>query len=182
MESKKPDEDKRPIPPRVEDRPPEQRAPRVGEYAADVKSTGRYRLLAQHLYAGDRLLDPGTEVGTDTPYPWPDRPSPLMEGVDDAGKAEVEKLHKELYNRLPPWHFRNTPEYEIHEERRKEQENETESDPVSHVQAMERGKEWKGPVPVPATSIPSIGGVRTGGLSLPAVNVENPNEEQYPKG
>ena len=148
-----------------------------------VKSSGKYRLRGQHLYHGDRLLEAGTEVGTDTPWPWPDKPSPLMEGIDDAGKKAVLDLHKEMYNRLPPWALDSeNPEYAIHEERRKEQEKETESAPVSHAQAVERDKKWEGPIPIPATSNPTISGSQVGGLSMPAQKVEKPNEELYPKG
>lgn len=181
MDSKR---DEKPFnPPKPAD-PPKvaERVPTHGERSVtDVKSSGRYRLRAQHLFAGDRLLEPGTEVGTDTEYPWPDRPSPLMEGVDDAGKEAVMKLHKELYNRQPPWDLLDNPEYAIHEERRKEQENETDSDPVSHAQAMERGKDWEGPVPQPPQATVT-GGSRVAGVSMPSTQVEKPNEEQYPKG
>lgn len=178
METKKPDppEERRSVPRQVE-----QPAPTVGQYAADVKSSGKYRLRSQHLLAGDRLLEAGTEVGTDTPIPWPGPPTPNMEGLDDAGLAAVEKLWKESYNRMPPWDYRANPEYAIHEERRKEQEKETESEPVSHAQAVERDKKWEGPVPSPVQNV-TRGGDLTGGVSMPAANVENPNEEQYPKG
>jgi len=155
---------------------PYQRVPSVGESSIAVKSSGRYILHAQHVFAGDRLLEVGTEVGDGTPYPWPGPPSPLMEGVDDAGRQAVEKLHNDLYNSPSPWDYTTNPDYAIHEERRKEQEKETESAPVSHAQAVERDKEWKGPVPVPPTSSPSIGGSRVAGVSMPALNVDKPRE------
>ena len=157
----------------------EPRTPLVGQ-PYEVKSSGRYRLRAEHVL-GDRHLEAMTEVGTDTGIPWPSPPTPLMEGVDPAGIEAVRKLHKELYNALPPWDFENNPDYAIHEERRKEQEKETESEPVSAAQAWERGKDWKGPVPTPARVL-TKGGDVSGGVSLPAMNVDKPNEEQYPKG
>lgn len=159
----------------------EDSAPAVGQYAADVKSSGRYRLRSQHVLAGDRLLEPGTEVGTDTPIPWPGPLTPIMEGLDDAGRKAVEDLWQKSYNRMPPWDYRSNPEYAIHEERRKDQEKETESAPVSHAQAMERGVKWEGPVPQPAVAV-TKGGDMGAGVSMPAANVERPNEEQYPKG
>lgn len=180
METKRPQD-----PPKsAEFLPPEYRsipreAPAFGQTGEPVKSSGRYLLRSQHVLAGDRLLEPGTEVGTDTEIPWPGPPTPNMEGLDDAGREEVVKLHKELYNRLPPWDYRTNAEYAIHEERRKEQENETDSVPVSHAQAVERGKEWKGPVPVIPTITRSISGDRTGGISLPAM--APPVVEQFPK-
>ena len=169
METKKPD-------PPVE-------APKMGQYAGNVKSSGKYRLRTQHVLGGDRLLEAGTEVGNDTPIPWPGPPTPQMEGLDGPGKEAVAKLHKENYNSLPPWDFENNPEYEIHEKRRQEQEKETDSHPVSHAQAIDRGKEkeWKGPVPAPAPVL-TKGGDTSGGITMPKINPEKPNEELYPKG
>lgn len=160
-----------------------EQAAAFGQTGQVGKSSGRYLLRTQHVLAGDRLLEPGTEVGTDTGIDWPGPPTPNMEGMDDAGRGEVEKLHKELYNRFPPWDYRSNPEYAIHEERRKEQEHETESEPVSFAQAQERGKEkdWKGEVPQPITTTRTVSGDRST-ISLPATNIEKPNEEQYPKG
>jgi len=64
----------------------------------------QYRLLAPHIYHNGVMLETGTVVGDDTPYPWtyeangqPMPPSNQMEGVDDDGKAKVEELHKKLY-------------------------------------------------------------------------------------
>jgi len=161
----------------------DERKPDPPKPAPTVKSSGKYRLRGPHVYHEGQMLEVGTEVGTDTVWPWPDKPTPLMEGIDDAGKKAVLDLHKEMYGRLPPWaQDSENPEYAIHEERRKEQEKETESAPVSYVQAKERDKEWKGPVPAPATSNPTIGGSQLGGLNMPMQKVERPNEELYPKG
>ena len=167
----------------ADERKPDPPKPMVPPAVAAAKSSGRYRLRGPHVYREGQVLEAGTEVGTDTVWPWPDRPTPLMEGIDDAGKKAVLDLHKEMYGRLPPWALDSeNPEYAIHEERRKEQEKETESAPVSYVQAMERDKKWEGPVPVPATSNPSISGSQLGGLNMPMQKVEKPNEELYPKG
>ena len=65
----------------------------------------KYRLLAKH-YMNDRLLDEGTIVGDETSFPIPEGGvTPEMEGLDDAGKAEVKKvvdnLTKPITNAAP---------------------------------------------------------------------------------
>ena len=51
----------------------------------------KWKLNTQH-YIDDALLDPGTIVGTDTPYPFPYPPSLNMEPVDEEAKAYL-KAH-----------------------------------------------------------------------------------------
>lgn len=57
----------------------------------------KYRLLAQH-YIDDRLLEAGTVIGEGTDVPFLDadgkplKPTPFMEGLDKASKAETDKV------------------------------------------------------------------------------------------
>lgn len=57
----------------------------------------KYRLLAQH-YIDDRLLEAGTVIGEGTDVPFLDAdgkplpPTPFMEGLDKASKAETDKV------------------------------------------------------------------------------------------
>src|SRR5262245_1168552 len=63
----------------------------------------QYRLLTDHVTSEGFVLEAGTVVGDDTPYPWkyangqPMPPTPQMEGVDDAGKQAVDELNRKLY-------------------------------------------------------------------------------------
>lgn len=78
----------------------------------------QFRLLTQH-YVRDQLLEPGTIVGTDTPYPWEDelgpmRPSLAMVGVDEEGinavnAYRVEKGRRPIPSELPTLHPANMP-------------------------------------------------------------------------
>jgi hypothetical protein len=115
----------------------------AGSEAKPKPSNGRYRLLAPHVIEG-ALYEAGTEVGTDTGIPFNVRPSVHMEGVDDAGREEVNKVHQDLYGRDAPWHDEEHP---LHHQRRaaehgrRQAEEEAEAEPVSHQQAWERGHE-----------------------------------------
>ena len=70
-----------------------------------MKESGgpRYRLLSDH-YAGDQLLVSGSEVGDGTPWPWVDPegrpipPSQQMEPLNDAAKAELQKVKDRVAN------------------------------------------------------------------------------------
>jgi len=56
----------------------------------------KYRLLTKH-YMNDQLLDEGTVVGDDTPHKITEAAvSPDMEGLDDEGKANVQKARDAL--------------------------------------------------------------------------------------
>jgi len=62
----------------------------------------KYRLLSKH-YIADQLLAEGTIVGDETSYPIAEGGvTPEMEGLDDEGKAEVEKMRDALPNKYPP--------------------------------------------------------------------------------
>lgn len=125
--------------------------------AAAPKDSGKYRLLAPHVIS-DTWLPIGTEVGTDTPYRYPGTPSTQMEGLDDAGKAAVDKLFQDHYGVKPPWESDDPTakaqlaQYEADPDTEKK---EAASEPVSLEQAFERGtKEYQGK-PVPARMPPS---------------------------
>ena len=61
----------------------------------------KYRLTAKH-YWRDQLLEAGTLVGDETPYPVPEEgPTYDMEPLDDAAKAEIEKLLEKKVQPLP---------------------------------------------------------------------------------
>jgi len=107
----------------------------------------QYRLLGPHVTADGVVLDTGTIVGDDTPWPWrypynnePMPPSNQMEGVDDEGKKNIEVLQKKLYgedmlerNKVPE------PVQQAREKEAKEQEKLDEnSKPVSAEQKWER--------------------------------------------
>lgn len=63
----------------------------------------QYRLLAPHVTSQGHLLDAGTVVGDDTPWPWPEElVNAQMEGVDDSGREVVARRFQELYHRDPP--------------------------------------------------------------------------------
>lgn len=115
----------------------------VGPEVPPKPSNGRYRLLAPHVIEG-AVYEAGTEVGTDTGIPFNVRPSVQMEGVDDAGRQEVNAVHQELYGRDAPWHDEEHP---LHHQRRaaehgrRQAEEEADAEPVSHQQAWERGYE-----------------------------------------
>lgn len=50
---------------------------------------GKYRLMTQHYFPGDLLLEPNTVVGDGTPYPVIGAPSLQMEPLDDASVEEI---------------------------------------------------------------------------------------------
>jgi len=130
-----------------------------GEPASAPHSTGKYLLLVPHVI-NDRRLEAGTEVGTDTPYPYTAPPSTEMAGLDSAGKAAVEKLHMEKFGKAPPWG--DITSQGADDARRAIEEAAT--DPVSYTQARERGlKQYKGvstesPFPPGSLSPTSLGG------------------------
>jgi hypothetical protein len=158
----------------------------------------QYRLRGTHIIEG-RTVPKGTVVGDGGEYPWDTDPSNIMEGVNDAGKRKVNELHQRLYGVDAPWHDpkiqRDTEEdLKKQEEQRKEEED---AEPVSHAQAAERDKEWKGrPDPyvvakqtgAPVLGLPSVSGDTSAnpGLARPRINQENirverPLEEQLPR-
>jgi len=128
------------------------------------KSSGKYRLLGPHVI-GDCWLPTGTEVGTDTPYPFPGHPSTQMEGLDDAGKAAVDAIHQALYGVKAPW---TTPNPTMDQYK---PVPDAKSDSVSLAQAAERGeKEYQGkvvPVPLPQPSQISLSGDHSITLGAP---------------
>jgi hypothetical protein len=105
----------------------------------------KYRLLAEHVLADGQLLEEGTEVGDDTPYPWrsprgePLPPSTQMEGLDDEGRKAVDELHQKLYGAEPYWTEQNE---DVRKAREKEAEDQRkldeDSEPVSAQQRAER--------------------------------------------
>lgn len=168
----------------------------------------KYRLLARHVLADQRLVEAGTVVGDDTAFPWRDAagnelpPTTQMEGLDDASRQKVQDVHQQLYGVDPHWDRAQTPEEReafeaAGEEQRKLDES---SEPVSEQQEMERefGVEATGvPLPGPgrqpsstATAAPTIGGemVPSPGPAAPLppepkdIRPKKPNEEQFPKG
>jgi hypothetical protein len=159
----------------------------------------QYRLRGAHLLEG-RIVPAGTIVGAGTGYPLnDDQPSNAMEGANEAGRAKVNELHQRLYGADAPWHDerRQRDVQKDLEEQKKQRDEEKNSEPVSHAQAVERGREWKGPpepmmaarlsgAPVPGA--PPITGDRAGGpgVAVPRIpqeqpRVEKPLEEQLPK-
>jgi hypothetical protein len=159
----------------------------------------QYRLRAKHVIDG-REVPAGTLVGDGTDYPWDEDtdPSNLMEGANAAGKERVNKLHQRLYGADAPWHderLQKDVEKDL-EDQKKQREEEKSAEPVSHAQAVEMGKEWKGPAnpfvqarltgsPVPGPQ--AIVGDTSGnpGMARPRINQENvrperPLEEQLP--
>lgn len=157
----------------------------AGQTVAAKPSNGRYRLLAPHVIEG-AMYEAGTEVGTDTGIPFNVRPSVQMEGLDDAGREEVNKTHQELYGRDAPWHDDNHP---LHHQRRaaehgrRQAEEEAKAEPVSHQQAWERGhEEYRGdrlrerPGTQPRTN-PTRGGDTSEALgpATPQQDVGNPD-------
>jgi hypothetical protein len=127
--------------------------------------SGRYMLLATHVIA-DALLLMGTEVGTGTPYAYPGVPSNQMAGLDEAGKAAVDKLFDELYGKDPPWMSANSPGHPDNAAAvAKAADEEAKAPAVSYQQAVERGqKEFAGmPVtgPLPSPSPMPLSGDHT---------------------
>jgi hypothetical protein len=60
----------------------------------------RYR-LTERAYIADRVLEPGTEIGSGTEIPFDGTPGPYMEPLDTAAKAEVAKAAKHWGPRDP---------------------------------------------------------------------------------
>lgn len=175
--------------------------PFAGPRPPEAKASGPvYRLRAQHVLSDGRLLETGTIVGADQEVTWDGPPTNQMEGVNDAGKAEVNKVHQRLYGADAPWHdpkFQRDPAEDVKAQEQQQRE-EKEAAPVSHAQAVEHGKDWEGRpdpvvqarvsgVPSPATVAPTIGGQPSGpGVAQPKINEtdvrpERPLEEQLPK-
>jgi hypothetical protein len=106
-------------------------------------SNGRYRLLADHVIHGG-IVPAGTEVGNDCDIAWDMEPTNQMEGVDEAGKESVNKLHQRLYGRDAPWHDERSSHMQSRrdaEGAEKQREEEKGQEPVSMQQAHERGHE-----------------------------------------
>lgn len=156
---------------------------KLGPPDDEGKSSGRYRLLSPHLDRYGNRLPIGTEVGTDTPYPWPQPPSNQMEGVDEAGKSAVNKLHQTLYGQDAPWHGRIDRLAEEREIAKRQQEEDARAEPVSHQQAWERGdKEFRGerlsgPPQGAATRSPTVSGDLTQplGVATPRQDHDDPD-------
>ncbi len=65
----------------------------------------KYKLLSQHYSEEDKLLEPGTEVGTGTPFKWTRPPTTEMVGLDKEGKAAVEKEKLRAGEMLDPLNY-----------------------------------------------------------------------------
>jgi hypothetical protein len=107
----------------------------------------QYKLLSQHVTPEGVVLEEGTIVGDDTPYPWlyphthePMPPSNAMEGMDDEAKEKIKELNRKLYGDESP-HTLGPPE-DILAARKAEEEAskkaEEGSEPVSPMQRYER--------------------------------------------
>ncbi len=166
----------------------------------------KYRLLAEHVAPDGQVLPAGTEVGDDTPYPWPMDPSNQMEGIDDDGKKRVDDFWKTHYGhefRHPDANPNLTDDQRAaleadEEAKKKEEEARKAGPPVSDQQRMEREEEGKpteavppGPARQPsstATASPTRGGVRASSPGPATIETRRedirphrPNEEQSPK-
>lgn len=64
-------------------------------------ASGKYKLLADHLFPGDMYLVSGTIVGDGTQYPFEGRPSFNMEPLDDAARAAVEETGPKSKPEMP---------------------------------------------------------------------------------
>src|SRR6266550_6927931 len=62
----------------------------------------KYRLLSQHYSEEDKLLEPGTEVGTGTPHKWSGPPTVEMEGLDREAKRLIEVERKRAGEQIDP--------------------------------------------------------------------------------
>jgi hypothetical protein len=122
---------------------------------ATPADSGKYRLLAPHVIA-DAWLPIGTEVGTGTAYRYPGPPSNQMAGLDDQGKAAVDKLFQDHYGIKPPWDDPTADPFAQLVADPKIADAEAKSDPVSYQQALEKGakdyagKPVTGPLPPPS--------------------------------
>ena len=165
----------------------------------------KFKLLAQHVLADGQLLEEGTEVGDDTPYPWrnrdgsPQKPSNQMLGLDDEGRKMVEDLHMELYGTKPADLVDEDVLKARADETKAQEELDKNSEPVSDRQRVERqmaearakGEEAAEPrvVSATATASPTRGGAThpspgVAGANPPtgqAARVTNPNQQQAPK-
>lgn len=124
------------------DHPPPQSPP---EETRDTRrpSNGRYRLLADHVIHGG-IVPAGTEVGNDCDIAWNVEPTNQMEGIDEAGKENVNKLHQRLYGRDAPWHDEDSSHMQSRRDAEgaaKQREEEKGHEPVSMQQAHEHGHE-----------------------------------------
>lgn len=107
----------------------------------------QYRLLGPHVTSEGILLEAGTVVGDDTPWPWrypfnnePMPPSNQMEGCDDEGKKNIEELQRKLYGE-EMMERSKVPDNvrEARDKQAKEQEKlDEDSKPVSAEQKWER--------------------------------------------
>jgi hypothetical protein len=71
----------------------------------------QFRLRTPHVIDGT-LRNAGTIVGplgSDAPVILTGPPTPDMEGVDDEGKSEVNRIFNLLHGRDAPWHSENAP-------------------------------------------------------------------------
>ncbi len=62
----------------------------------------KYRLLSQHYSEEDKLLEPGTEVGTGTPHKWSGPPTVEMEGLDREARRLIEAERKRAGEQIDP--------------------------------------------------------------------------------
>jgi hypothetical protein len=187
-------------PPHDVPRPPADPAQEEQQQRREGSGGPQYRLRGKHIIEG-REVPAGTLVGDGTDYPWnkDTDPSTMMEGANAAGRERVNRLHQRLYGADAPWHderIQKDAQKDL-EDQKTQREEEKAAEPVSHAQAVEMGKEWKGPpnpfvqarlagtpVPGPAAIVGDTSG--NPGVAKPRVNqdnvrVERPLEEQLPK-
>jgi hypothetical protein len=137
------------------DQAPKPTAPPAATPAAPPADSGKYRLLAPHIIDG-AWLPMGTEVGTGTPYRYPGQPTTQMMGLDDQGKAAVDKLFQDHYGMKAPWDDPTVSPFDQMVADPKLVDAEQKSDPVSYQQALEKGakdyagKPVTGPLPPPS--------------------------------
>lgn len=135
----------------------------------------QYRLLSEHVTPEGIVLEEGTIVGDDTPWPWryahnnePMPPSNQMEGIDDEGKEKIKELNRKLYGEEAPHTV--GPSEAVQAARKKEEEDnkkaEEGAEPVSSMQRYERHmqEEYKKAdeegMPRPAFVPPGPAGIR----------------------
>lgn len=62
----------------------------------------KYRLLTTHFSEEDKILDPGTVVGTGTLHKWTREPTPEMQGLDKEGRDKVAAVKKRIGENFDP--------------------------------------------------------------------------------
>ncbi len=65
----------------------------------------KYKLLSQHYSEEDKILEPGTIVGTGTPFKWTRSPTTEMVGLDKESKAAVEREKLRAGEMLDPLNY-----------------------------------------------------------------------------